>query len=481
MIKQFRKYKRMIDNEGFTPAIVNKIINEHKPYADRMKQLYDRYDTEPSALPIKNRESMGSTVFDTHERVQRLDKLISNAIGNSWDAEIVDTKVGYLLGHAISYTMDDTEDAESDPSKRKYAPQQELLEQFLLRNNMDDEDSELGKLATICGYAGRLLYVADDGAGSDRVMLIEPWECVFIGKSLQEPDYSVYYYDMDGIQVAECYDDTTIHTFTNEGNEFKLVDAQPHLYELNPLFGCANNRELKGDAERVLDLIDAYDRTISDVASEIEQYRLAYLVAKGVALDPEDMERVNQNGIFELFGKDDALSYLTKDVNDGMIENFLDRLERNINRFAKNVDFTDDSFGTQVTGIAMKIKTMSLENKSVTMERKFTAMLRYEMRVLFSAWAKRYKFDPEDYLKVIFSFKRNLPVNLLDEAQTTQALMGAVSEETRLAELSFVDDVRYEIEKMQQERDNIAPLEDDPFDDADDNDDAEEPKVESGE
>ena len=473
-MKRYAKYKRRIEAEGFTSEIISSIIAAHKPEATRMKGLYDRYDAEDAALPIRNRPEAKSTAFDTHDRVARLDKLIQNALSNSWDADIVDTKIGYLFGHPISYSMDDTQEADeaevqalsnntSDPSQKsvevtkqlnKYAAQQEQLEKFLLRSNAEDEDSELGKLATICGYAGRLLYL--DTNGEDRLKLIEPWECIFIGDNLHEPDYSIYYYEIDGVLYAECYDDTNVYTYKRDGSDFMLDDAIKHMYKYNPLFGVANNRELKGDAERVLALIDSYDRVVSDVASEIEQYRLAYLVAKGMPIDPEDMEKVNQNGIFELLGKDDELSYLTKDVNDEMIENFLNRLEKNIIRFAKSVDFTSDQFGTQITGIAMRIKTMALENKSITMERKFVSALRYEMKVLFSAWATRYGFAEDDYLKVFFDFKRNLPANLLDEAQTTLALMGTVSEETRLAQLSFVDNVQYELEKLAEEKEAQA-------------------------
>lgn len=70
-----------------------------------------------------------------------------------------------------------------------------------------------------------------------------------------------------------------------------------------------------------------------------------------------------------------------------------------------------------------------------------------------------------DYLKVWFSFKRNLPSNLLEEAQTSGQLKGQVSEETRLSTLSIVDDVQYEIERMKAEQDAYD------FEDEKDNDD----------
>jgi hypothetical protein len=54
---------------------------------------------------------------------------------------------------------------------------------------------------------------------------------------------------------------------------------------------------------------------------------------------------------------------------------------------------------------------------------------------------------------VWMGFKRNIPVNYLDEAQTTTQLRGQISEKTRLSLLSFVDDVDHEVEEMQTEQD----------------------------
>lgn len=112
----------------------------------------------------------------------------------------------------------------------------------------------------------------------------------------------------------------------------------------------------------------------------------------------------------------------------------------------------------------MKYKLMSLENKCITMERKMTAALRYQYKLIFSAWGTKRQAAAEDYKKVWFGFKRNLPANVLEEANTTGQLKGMVSEETRLSLLSFVDDVQYELKKMEEEEEeyrlNMPPLTD---------------------
>lgn len=58
-----------------------------------------------------------------------------------------------------------------------------------------------------------------------------------------------------------------------------------------------------------------------------------------------------------------------------MIEKHLNRLEANIMSIAKSVNFSDESFAGNSTGVAMKYKLMRLENNCKTMERKFITAL----------------------------------------------------------------------------------------------------------
>lgn len=441
-----RKYIAAIKEKGITGDIVSEIINAHKKDHDRMINLYNRYRVDKNGPAIFNRSAIEYTPLNG-SGVLRLDDKVNNQLNNAFDADIVDTKIGYMFGHPISYNVDKKNEAWETEVKN-----------FLLRNNVEDIDAEWGKIATICGYAGRLTYI--DKEGQLRIENIDPWEVVFLGKDITEPEYSLRYYSIDNIEYAEFYDETYVYFFSSEKGKYTMMEQKPHLFDYNPLFGVPNNKELKGDAEKVLSLIDAYDRTLSDVSNEIEQYRLAYLILRGMGLDDDQIEELKKTGVFQLFDEKDDVKYLTKDINDALIEHHLDRLEENILRFAKSVNFSDEQFAGNISGVAMKFKIMALENKCIVMERKMTAALRYQFKLLCSAWAKKGICSKEDYLKVWFSFKRNLPVNLLDEAQTTAALRGHVSEKTRLSLLSFVDDVDYEIEEMRKEEEemNLEPL-----------------------
>lgn len=451
--KQIDEIMKRTEFANALADILNDIIEEHEPESKRMIKLYNRYKADLDGPAIFKRETIQYEDFETGGNVRRLDDKVNNRLNNAFDADIVDTKVGYMFGHPISYNVDEAQ-----------AALKQEVETFILRNNSEDIDAEYGKMAAICGQSARLAYV--DREGVERIKNLNPWEAIFIDDDMNEPAYSLRYYkDGDDTQI-EFYDADTVYYYKIvSGTTVQFVESKPHMFEYNPLFGLANNAELKGDAEKVLSLIDAYDRTLSDASNEIEQYRLAYLILKGIGADEETLSNLKKNGVFELMDKDDDVKYLTKDINDQMIENHLDRLEDNILRFAKSVNFTDESFAGQASGVAMKYKIMALEAKCITMERKFVSSLRYQFKVLFSAWAKRKGLGKDDYLKVWFGFKRNLPINVLDEAQSTVQLKGNVSEKTRLSLLSFVDDVAFEQKEIEKDYEvfsnRLEPLDED--------------------
>lgn len=432
-------------NGQVTSEIIQDLIDQHKPARERMISLYNRYKTDD--LPIFNRE------FEDSGKINR-------KLNNSFDSEIIDTKLGYFIGNPISY--------QARNEQKKTA---EILSEFILRNNIDDLDSETIKMATICGYGARLLYI--DREGQERVMNVAPWEIIPVyDSSINEPQFVLRYYDIivkeeknekTKIRV-EWYDDTTVTYYLQDDRGNYILDTtepvnpQPHLFDLVPVIIFLNNEEQQGDAEKVLNLIDAYDRTFSDVNSEVEQLRLAYMAFYGYEPDEETLARAKRTGAFGLDAKSEGvgIEFITKNLNDNIIEHHLDRLEANIMRFGKSVNMADEQFAGNLSGVAIKYKITPLENKCITLERKVTAALRHQFRVLCTAWAK--KGINVDYTDIHFEFKRNLPVNVKDEAETTTLLRGQVSERTRLGQLSFVGNIDGEMEEMAKDAESRIDL-----------------------
>ena len=434
-----------IKKNGVQPKHIEQMIELNKDNRRRMFNLYERYQAKQDAIPVFRHDPVKQYEdFETGGNVKRIDQFVNNKLNNAFEVEIVDTKVGYMHGVPIVYRDEDDEETK-------------LIQQFILMNNVPDKDSELGKMAAICGYAARIIYI--DKEGNERIKNLKPYNVMFLGEDISEPEYSLHYFpveDKDAQEVvwhAEFYDDTYYHTFVGGERSMHHRESKPHLSDYNPLFGVPNNEELIGDTERVLSLIDGYDRTLSDASSEISQTRLAYLVLRGLGMDSDEIQDLQKSGAFELYDEKQDVKYLTKDVNDTMIENHLDRLEKNIMRFAKSVNFNSDEFNGNVPVIGMHLKLMALENKCITFERKMTAALRYQFKVLYSIWKRKSKRSGGDldYLNVSFKWKRNIPVNKLEEAQVLSTLNGQISDSSRYDLSNLIEDAEKEIEKMNDE------------------------------
>lgn len=424
-----------------TSNIIKDLIAEHKPLRDKTLRLYNSY---LGSVPIT-----GRTFTDVNK--------INNKLINDFRGDIVDSITGYLFGNPIKYKIDD-----SDYNGMTLEKINNELDSFLLRNNIDDLDNITGKFASICGYGSRLCYI--DKEGKEKVMNINPWEVIFIFDStLDELQYAMIYYEIDLIDASgkgikrtkvEWYDRSTVTFFIQDNNgNFGLDTSNPtnpmyHLFDYIPVIRYVNDDSMQGDFEKVESLIDAYDRSLSDIQNEVEEFRLAYFAFYGCEIDEETLQRARQTGGFGFPEGTDG-KFITKDLNGAVsfLENHKKTLNENIYKFAKTVDMRDEQFsGSAMSGESRKWKLVSLENKAITKERKFTKATREMFKIIASAWAKKaIQFNYED---IELQFTRNLPVDLQYSAMVTQALKGMVSEETRLSLLPFVKDPLGEIERM---------------------------------
>lgn len=442
MINLFAKYIELIGQNGITPEIIRDIIADHAYMREKMLANYERYKAEKdgAGVPIYQRE------FDSEEANK-----INNKLANDFFSEIIDTKVGYMFGQPVNYML--------DKSAQQYEIVSKQIERFRKVNHLDDLNSEAGKFAAMCGYDGLLLYI--DREGQERLMRVNPWETVIISETdITEPTYGLIYYKThDGKARVEFYDQTNVQIFQGEDfSQLELNERKPHLFDYCPLFGLPNNAELQGDADKVLSLIDAYDRAISDMNSEIEQFRLAYMMFIGYAPDEETLSLMRRTGALFIPHSEDGedIKFLTKQIDHAAIDSHLDRLEANITRFAKHVNFTDEQFAGNLSGVAMRFKLFALETKAKTMERKHEAAMLYMFKVLSSAWRKRSLLL--DYTQLEIRYTRNIPVNVLDEANAAKALLGVTSHQTVLSQLSFVEDVEEEMRRIEDERAETVDL-----------------------
>ena len=330
---------------------------------------------------------------------------------------------------------------------------------------MDDKDNEIEKIASICGYVGRLLY--HDKEGEERVSIIMPYETIALGENVIEPLFGVRYYRIKDINdrtimKVEFYDGDFCYYFEGGSqSDLKFKEKKETLFGgYCPLQIIPKNLEMQGDAEKVLALIDAYDRTVSDASNEMENFATAILAFKNMRLDKEDENKLRATGSIQfnsLGGTDSDLYYVTKNINDTFIEHHLDRLKNDIYRFSKTPNLSDGTFGAE-SGEARKFRITGIEAKCNAFQSKLNSAGVYMFKLLAYAWnAKTIAVDP---LQCYMEFKRNFPLDIATEANAIASLIGCgFPKKSAFALASFVDDVDYIMDEIEREQEEgIASL-----------------------
>lgn len=443
-----------IEKNGITPELLSKIIERHRPNSRYNEALFNRYTTMDGALPIQRRKPR----FEES-------KPINNKINNDFFSEIVDFKTGYFAGEPIAYGYSKSDEAEEvTGGKEAVDTATKALTDFTTRSNMYGVDMETTKYASIYGYAGRLFYI--DTEGNERVMPVHGFQTIILSKTdISEPQYAIRYYktyDINNVEtwIVEFYDDKNIYTFKGYLSQLQQDgEPKPHMFDYCPLQGIANNKEMLGDAEKVLSLIDDYDKVLSDNSNEVEAFVHAYLIFEGLRIDDKTIEKGQKNGsfVFPASGTQQGKAYfLTKNINDAFTEHHLQRLEDNIYRFSRTPNLSDETFGT-ASGVSLRFKLHGLETKCGMFEAKMLDAAQYMFKVLASAWRK--KAIPFDPLQVTLDFSRNFPLDKLSEAQAAQAQIAAgLPKEWVFSQMSGVDDVDYIMEMVEREKEDVTAL-----------------------
>lgn len=449
---EIRDIDSTLTANGISAELLKKIINKHSYNAAYNKSLYDRYRTIAEGVPIFKRKP----VFTDG-------RPINNLINNDYFSEIIDFKTGYFAGEPISYGYSKGNEAEAvTGGKEAVDTATKAVTDFVTRNNMYGVDMEITKFASIYGYAGRLFYIDTDG--EIRVMAVPGYETIILSNTdISEPKYAVRVRKIlpekqESRLIVEFYDNAYIHEYEGYKGSLVYKGSEPHLFDYCPLQGIANNKELMGDAEKVLTLIDDYDKVTSDNSNELESFVHAYMVFKNLQVDDEEINKAQQNGALKIPSvgtKDADVYFLTKNINDGFTEHHLERLQDNIYRFSKTPNLNDESFGS-ASGVSLKFKLHGLETKCGMFEAKMMDAAQYMWQVLCSAWRKKEIYvDP---LQITMEFTRNFPLDTLTEAQTVQTLISAgIPKEIAYSQLSFVDDVNYVMEMMEQQEEYSVP------------------------
>lgn len=416
------------DLELTATHIQNIVLKHESNVRPRLRKLKEYYKS--------NHEIKKRVISDTTKP--------NNKLINPYGNYITDMFVGYFVGEPIIYKSNDKDALKS-------------LQMIFTYNDEQDHNSELAKNCSIYGRAYELLY--HDSSKSVRFKSIDP-ECVIMiyDDTLEEellyairyyPSYSLDRDDYDSI--IEVYSESNVKVYhgrsIKEGIE--LINEYEHFFGLVPIVEYKNNEDLIGDFELVVSLIDAYDKLESDSQNDFEYFCDAYLALYGMDADEDDTKKMKQNRVLVLENGTKA-EWLIKDVNDTQIENLKSRIDADIHKFAKCPALTDENFSANASGVAIKYKLTGMENVTSIKERKFKRGIQRRIELISYILSKKMN-DSFDWRAIEIVFTRNLPANNTEVADMINKLRGMVSNETLISQLSFIEDVAVEKEKIAKE------------------------------
>ena len=277
-------------------------------------------------------------------------------------------------------------------------------------------------LLTGCTYKEIVAFLKENGEEMSQMAI-----CTYAKK---------YLATVEMINVAQ----SNFSMLMDEMNRYPDLDTSEALIRLARL----------GDFEGVITEIDAYNKVQSNTANYFQYNDDAILkVLKLGDVSSQDIADMKEKGAIILEDGGDV-DWLLKTIDDTALENYKNRLREDIHTGANVPHMCDESFGGNLSGVAISYKLWGLEQISSIKERKFKKGLQRRIELItniLNIMGHNY-----DYRDIIPKFRRNRPQNDMETAQIVTMLANDLSRETRLQMMPGVENVQDELKKLEEEK-----------------------------
>ncbi|WP_270340856.1 phage portal protein [Lactococcus petauri] len=421
-------------DEPITVEVVNKFMEKHRLEVARYEYLKNMYrgimaiDDEPKKDPWKP----------------------DNRLAVNFTKYIVDTFTGYFNGIPIKKSHSDKEILTK-------------LQEFDNLNDMEDEESELAKMACVYGRAFELLYQDENTQTNVVYNGPENMFMVYDDTIKQEPLFAVRYGVDDNKKLqGEVYTLLETIKISGENSEVSFGEITGNPYSSLPVVEFFFNEERMSIFESVISLVNAFNKAISEKANDVDYFSDQYLAFMGAEIDEEDVKNIRDNRLINFYDKNQNnqssstskvdVKFLEKPDSDSQTENLLDRLTKLIFQTTMVANISDESFGSS-SGVALAYKLQAMSNLALSFQRKFQSSLnsRYKLYCELSTNVS----NKDAWKDIEYTFTRNEPKDIKEQAETANILKGITSEETALSVISVIPDVQTEMEKIKKEKSSI--------------------------
>ncbi|MDD2370845.1 MAG: phage portal protein [Firmicutes bacterium] len=414
------------DTDFTNKDVLKKIFEAHTPLLDYYKKNKEYYLGKQAVFDLETAEGKPN-----------------NQICVNFIRYITDMECGYFAGQRWKYIFGDDGIAKTFDSIKD-------------NNELGNIDFNHTKNCSIYGHSFELQFI--DGNGEYRMRNLLPENVIMIySDTVEETRIAAIYYanrlgkDDKVIKVGTIYTKDYQQGFTL-GENIILEETTPNVTGKVAIVEFKQNEYRKGCFDDIISLIDAYNKTISEKANDVEYFADAYLLIAGADLDETTDKKLRTTRLLylkDLTEKYD-IRFLEKPNADGSQENLLDRLRKEIFTISGVPDMTAEDFGN-ASGKSLRYRMLALENSRTEKEMQFRSALRQRFKHLFT-WLNKLNNEGLFSGMIDFTFYKNIPADIAEEITNAKNLSGIVSQETQLETLSIVDDVKEEIVRINKEK-----------------------------
>lgn len=395
--------------------------------------------------------------------------------------KLVSTFNGYFSGEPVvikhqSKTASTNDDTLNDK-----------IQTWLNKNDYGDVFSEWAKQADIYGRAYLYLYETgntdSDEATELKMTVCSPRDTIVVYDDSVErnPLFAIRYSTGAAKKYGDLITKDAIYSFDTQSSALEITNLDkdnPHQVVKSDMlnYPCLPVIELAEDADRAglfddsINLIDAIDNVMSAKSNDNDSFNESYLVISGDKINNDQLEALQGSHMINIYPKKGSAVnqnepkvaptafFLSPDPHDEAKENFLNRAIDMVYQTSQVVNLNDSTFGMSaqsISGVALLQRYQPMQARARVKSHKMDRALRQAFTILFKLWSE--KASAND---LTFDHKQSIPHNILEEAQTVQALNGQVSDVTKLGYLSRIDDPAKEVERLKaEEKEAALPVE----------------------
>lgn len=326
-----------------------------------------------------------------------------NRIASGFADFIVSFKLGVLLGNPLKYSGD-----------KAIA---EKINTFASQSNEDYHNQLVGR--DMIGLGRAYEWIGRDEYGKETLAKFDAEQTFVIYDNTKDRNSlcGVHYYKEKYLDKSW----TRVELYTNSGFNYYLIAENDDLehakiedggiiesyFDSVQINEWINNEERLSDFERVLDSIDAYDLSRSEMANFQQDSSEAYLVIKGNPDTADDEQGENSKldvlqammrarmlvlgdkKIYDgnIAGAEPDAYYLKKEYDVAGMEANDSRTVADILRFTSLIDFTDENIGSNQSGIGFRFKGWGSDNDRKNKERMVKKAIMRRLRLLAHSWS----------------------------------------------------------------------------------------------